>query len=135
MNKNLLRLILGIAVAVIVGELFFYLVSTGLVGTEFSDKYMTIIWLATAFSFFLAGFLAAFIAKQREILVSFIAFFILNLVNTYYEIQSVEEVGFNFALIIIYIGLPFLLRMCISLLGGFLAKKLNQLQKKEAEGS
>lgn len=133
MNKNLLRFILGIAVAVAVGELFFHVVSTGLFGTGFSDKYMTIIWLATAFSFFLAGFLAAFIAKQREILVSFIAFFILNLFWIYYEVQSLEEVEFHFALILIYIVLPALLCMAISLLGGFLAKKLNQLQEKKTE--
>jgi len=135
MNKNLLRFILAVTIAVVIGRLVSHVVSMGLVGTEFSDKYMTIIWLATVFSFFLAGFLAAFIAKQREMLVSFIAFFILNLVNTYYEIQSVEEVGFNFALILIYIVLPALLCMAISLLGGLLAKKLNQLQKKKAEDS
>jgi len=135
MNKNLLRFILAVTVAVVVGRLVFHVVSMGLAGSEFSDKYIRTIGFTSFFSLFLAGFLAAFIAMQREILVSFIAFFILNLFWTYHEIQNLKEIEFNFVLILIYIVLPAFLSMAISLLGGFLAKKLNQLQKKKTGDS
>jgi len=133
---NKIRFLLAIVVAIAVGLL---IDKFGLEfgGYEFSNKNFYIGLVFNIIAFFLVGFISAFIAKEREMLVSFIAFFILNLSWTYYEIQGLREAKISFASILTYIdiALPFLSRMAVSLLGGFLAKKLNQLQRKKAGDS
>jgi hypothetical protein len=130
-SMDKIRLVLAIIVAVVTGE-FIDKLGLQFAGHEFSFKNLYIGLIFDFIAFFLVGFVSAFIAKQREILVSFIAFFIANAFWTYYEFQALTETTISFGSILIYILLPFLTRMAISLLGGFLAKKLNQLQKKKS---
>lgn len=129
-----IRLVLAIIVAVVTGE-FIDKLGLQFAGHEFSFKNFYIGLIFDFIAFFLVGFVSAFIAKQKEILVSFIAFFIANAFWTYYEFQALTETTISFGSILIYIIMPFLLRMSISLLGGFVAKKINRLQKKKTGDS
>jgi len=130
-----IKLALAIIVAVSIGLLIDDFGLELLVGKGFSYENVSLAVIFNIIAVFLVGFVAAFIVKKREIPVSLLAFFIANFFWTYYEFQGLRQTTINFASILIYIVLPFLTRMAVALLGGFLAKKLNQLQKKKTGDS
>lgn len=130
-----IKLALAIIVAVSIGLLIDDFGLELLVGKGFSYETVSLAVIFNIIAVFLVGFVSAFIVKKREIPVSLLAFFIANFFWTYHEFQGLRQTTINFASILIYIVLPFLTRMAVALLGGFLAKKLNQLQKKKTGDS
>lgn len=130
-----IRLVLAIIVAVSIGLLIDNFGLELIVGEGFSNRTLFTTVIFNIIAVFFVGFVSAFIAKQREILVSFLAFFIANIFWAYYEIQGLRETKIIFASILTYVVMPFLSGMAISLLGGFLAKKLNRLIEKKTGNS
>lgn len=126
-----IRLVLGIIMAVSIGLLIDTLGLGLLTGDGLSNKTIFATAILNIVVVFLIGFISAFIAKQREMLVSFLAFFLANLFWAYYEIQGLREAEISFAAILSYIVFPFLAGTAVSLLGGFLAKKLNRFREKK----
>lgn len=81
---------------------------------------------------FTSGFVSAWFAKKKEILVSFISFFISYTPWVYFQFNESRETFWIYKRTKINIIAPYIILILVAVLGGFVAKKIRQKQEKDS---
>jgi hypothetical protein len=127
-KRTLIAIFLGIIC-------FYFLFSLGvtLLGYPAAKSFQYILGWETFvffFSTFASGFVSAWIAKRKEILISFLSFFISYTPWVYLQCnESRGTIWFHRRTIIDIVG-PYLVLILVAILGGFVAKNLRQTRFK-----
>jgi len=131
------RILIGIFLGVIC---FYFLFSLGvtILGYPETKGFNYILgWGASIFLFstFTSGFVSAWFAKRKEILVSFISFFISYTPWVYLQFKKSGEAFWFYKRAKFNIIAPYIVLVLIAVLGGFVAKKIRERQRKESSNS
>jgi len=87
------------------------------------------------FSSFSMGFVSAWLAKKRELIIAFITFIIGYILPTYKQLEGMKELALGFNQIVLRIFFSYISLMLFAILGGFVAKKLRKKQEKDSGNS
>jgi len=128
------RILIGIFLGVIC---FYFLFSLGvtILGYPETKGFNYILgWGASIFLFstFTSGFVSAWFAKKKEILVSFVSFFISYTPWVYFQFKESGDAFWSYKRARINIIGPYIVLILIAILGGFVAKIIRQKQKKKS---
>ncbi len=128
------RVLIGIFLGIIC---FYFLSSLGVTILGYPEtkslKYILGVGgIIFVFSTFTSGFVSAWVAKKKEIFVSFLYFFISYTPWIFFQYSDSRQTFWVYQRERINIFAPYIVLIFIAISGGFVAKKIRQKQEKDS---
>lgn len=131
------RILIGILLGSVCFYFLFLIGVLPLVCLNIKDFEHMLGWLLGWWAFisllasFSSGFVSAWFSKKKEIIVSFVSFFISYTPWVYFQFKESSEAFLFYKRARINIIAPYIVLILIAILGGFVAKKLREKQEKD----